>query len=252
VSRSLPLFATCLFFCLLFCTFFCFFFCSSARTQPPSQPGSEAQTQQPPPSTAPKPAEAARNSDIVVTLGSIATLPIPEGGYSETLVSNEEMVGVRTNQDSTKLLITGKSLGTATLTVRLKDKTEQTYTVIVEAQRLQVAKRLRSGFIAYSIDLPKENTVGAILGLNDYVVVFFTRSTDEEKRTIVLMKNIRVVAAPTGTVILEVTTDEAKLLKTSQESGTLALGLIADADLKDEKAILERKGERGSSKKKDQ
>ena len=101
------------------------------------------------------------------------------------------------------------------------------------------------------MDLPKENTVGAILGLNDYVVVFFTKSTDEEKKTIVLMKNIRVVAVPTGTVILEVTTEEAKLLKSSQEGGTLALGLIAEADLKDEKALQDRKGERerGSSKK---
>jgi len=200
-----------------------------------------------PPQPSPPPAEAPKISDIVVTLGSIATLSIPD--YLETQVLNEDIISVKSNQDAAKLTISGKALGTATLTVKLKDKTERTYNIIVEAPRLQVAKRLRSGFIAYSVDLPKENTVGAILGLNDYVVVFFTRSTDEEKKTIVLMKNIRVVAAPTGTVILEVTTEEAKILKSSQESGTLALGLIADADLKDEKVLQERKGERGSSKK---
>ena len=32
--------------------------------------------------------------------------------------------------------------------------------------------------------------------MNDYVVVFFTTKSDLEKKTVVLMKNIRVVASP--------------------------------------------------------
>jgi hypothetical protein len=225
-------------------------FDSGARTQPTPQPDPGARTQPAPHAPTPAPAEIAVNGEILVTTGSLVSLSIPSAEVSDIVVSQEAVAQVRVSPtDANQVLIFGRSAGTASLTLKKKDKTEQVYTVIVEAPRLQVAKRLRSGFIAYSVDLPKENTVGSILGLNDYVVVFFTRSTDEEKKSIVLMKNIRVVAVPAGTVILEVTTEEAKLLKTSQESGTLALGLIADADLKDEKAIQDRKGKRVSPKK---
>jgi hypothetical protein len=213
-------------------------FASTARTEPPT-------TRSALPSV-----EISRNGEIVIATGSAVTLHLPDENIAECVGGSEQVALVRADPtDPGQLTILGKSVGTSTLTVKLKDKTERGYTIVVEAPRLQVSKRLRSGFIAYSVDLPKENSVGAILGLNDYVVVFFTRSTDEEKKTIVLMKNIRVLAVPTGTVILEVTTEEAKSLKSSQESGTLALGLIAEADLKDEKSLLDRKGERGSSKK---
>lgn len=203
-----------------------------------------------PPATKPAlpPAEMAKNGELVVTAGTVAGHRLP-GACLELVIGNGDVAQVKVDPaDPEALVIQGKNAGTSSLTVKLKDNTERIYTVIVEAPRLQVARRLRSGYIAYSVDLPKENTVGAILGLNDYVVVLFTRSTDEEKKTFVLMKNIRVVAAPAGTVILEVTTEEAKLLKSSQESGTLALGLIAEADLKDEKAIQDRKGERTPKK----
>jgi Flp pilus assembly protein CpaB len=210
---------------------------------------STARTDQPTPKQAPAPTDVPKNNDIVVVVGSPVALRLPAGEVMAFALANEEIATVRADAaDAGQYSIVGKSVGTSTLTVKLKDKSELIYTIIVEAPRLQVAKRLRSGFIAYSVDLPKESTVGAILGLNDYVVVFFTKSADEDKKTIVLMKNIRVLAAPTGTVILEVTTEEAKLLKSSQESGLLALGLIAEADLKDEKVLQDRKGERAGKK----
>ncbi len=56
-------------------------------------------------------------------------------------------------------------------------------------------------------------------------------------------------SAPRGTVILEVTIDEAKQLKSAQEARTLALGVIAEADLKDEKKLQDRKGDAGSPNK---
>ena len=39
------------------------------------------------------------------------------------------------------------------------------------------------------------------------------------------------------------TVEEAKSLRSSVEGGTLSLGLVADADLKDDKALQDRKGE---------
>ena len=87
--------------------------------------------------------------------------------------------------------------------------------------------------------------------------VFATNNSDPEKKARVLMKNIRVIrhseviqSNPARIcVFLEVTPDEAKLLKAATVHGSVSLGLVGEADTKNEKALLDRKGDPTTPKK---
>jgi Flp pilus assembly protein CpaB len=171
-------------------------------------------------------------------------------------VSRDDILAVRCNPgdpDPASFLLIGKAFGSTTLTFVYPDNSKDTYTVFVEHDRKPFAKLLRSGFVAVTVALPCENAVGGHLGLNDYVIVYATKASGTEKKTTVLMKNVRVLSSPIGTearcsLHLEVTSDEGKLLRNAMENGTIALALVAEADVKDEKALQDRKGESESPK----
>lgn len=117
---------------------------------------------------------------------------------------------------------------------------------LVERSQGGLSAMLRPGFSGLTVRLTSENAPGPLLRPNDHVkVIGVRRLRDGGRESVVLMKNIRVVAVDTRlepadkaaaapqTVTLEVTDDEAARLKLAQEEGPIALAVMALADRAD-------------------
>lgn len=108
---------------------------------------------------------------------------------------------------------------------------------------------VRPGFVAFGIRATPESSFAGLIQPENHVKVLRIKSTGSERHTQILMKNIRVLAVEgnrekhpegvgriPGTISLEVTDEEAKILTMAQSEAPLALALIAHnegGDLKD-------------------
>lgn len=124
---------------------------------------------------------------------------------------------------------------------------------LVDRSKGGLAFALRPGYTGFAVRATAESSFSGLIQPDDYVKVLSVRRTNPaEKKTTILMKNIRVIAVERvqdrndragsvpATLTLEVTDDEAKKLRLAEEDGPLALALIALADAKD---LTDRKGE---------
>lgn len=111
-------------------------------------------------------------------------------------------------------------------------------------RRSSLAFSVRAGYTALAVKATPESSFAGLLEPGNHVkVVTLKKMPQGEKKSVILMKNIRVLAIDTlldrapdrksqvpNIITLEVTDDEVKKLRLAQEDGPLALGLTSPGD----------------------
>lgn len=109
---------------------------------------------------------------------------------------------------------------------------------IVERKELGLVNTLKPGFTALSVRATPESSLGGLIEPGNLVKVITLRKTaGTDKRSVILMRNIRVLAVDNSIdktldkkipniITLEVDDEETKKLRVAQEDGPLTLGLM--------------------------
>jgi Flp pilus assembly protein CpaB len=119
---------------------------------------------------------------------------------------------------------------------------------VVDRKQAGLGYGVRAGYLGLAVRATPESSFFGLLEPDNYVkVINLKKGPSGEKRSTILMKNIRVlavdkmldtpardrtVAMPT-VITLEVNDEEAKKLRLAQEDGPLTLGIMSQGDLQD-------------------
>lgn len=120
---------------------------------------------------------------------------------------------------------------------------------VIDKKEAGLVYTLQPGLTALAVRATPESSFAGLLEPGNHVkVISLKKVPGGEKRTVILMKNVRVLAVDTnlaknpekGTAIpsiitLEVNDEEAKKLRLAQEDGPLALGLMSHGNNEDRK-----------------
>ena len=105
--------------------------------------------------------ERDKNGLIVVRVGTIGKLKL--GGDkrpTEIVSSNDPVLGARLSPSNpAELILYGKAIGNATLTIIYTDKSKVVYDVVVDQPRCAGGKRLSPGYLLYSLALTIEDSL---------------------------------------------------------------------------------------------
>lgn len=108
---------------------------------------------------------------------------------------------------------------------------------VVDRKEIGLVYTLKHGFTAMSVRATPESSFAGLIEPGNHVkIITLKKAVGAEKRSMILMKNIRVLAVDSmldktmdkkipSIITLEVNDDEAKKLRLAQEDGPLTLGL---------------------------